>query len=141
MFAAEDIAPGSLIWCRKPNLDRLLSPTDIADLPALHRDCAERYDYPHPHGPSVTIIANTTKANASATPVGPSAPPVTASTMTAPGPISTRKKVPTASVGRAGEERRSRCGPSFGAPGPKVLGELRRQAGHSLFDQALRNAS
>jgi hypothetical protein len=56
VFAAEDIAPGSLIWCLNPNLDRLLSPTEIAALPALHRDFAECYGYPYPRGPSVTII-------------------------------------------------------------------------------------
>ena len=44
------------------------------------------------------IMATTTNANASATPTCPSAPPLWASTIAEPGPMSTRKNVPTNSV-------------------------------------------
>ena len=48
--------------------------------------------------PSAKIIAVTTNANASATPACDTAPLVAAFTITAPGPISTRKNVPIASA-------------------------------------------
>ncbi len=56
IFAAEDVPAGTLIWRLDPSLDRLLSPEQIAALPAIHREFVERYGYPYPHDPSLTII-------------------------------------------------------------------------------------
>lgn len=56
IFAAENVPAGTPIWRLDPNLDRLLSPEQIAALPAIHREFVERYGYPYPHDPSLTII-------------------------------------------------------------------------------------
>ena len=56
IFAAEDVPAGTLIWRLDPSLDRLLSPEQIAALPAIHREFVERYGYPYPHDQRLTII-------------------------------------------------------------------------------------
>ena len=56
VFAAEDIPPGTLIWRLDPGLDRLLSPQEIELLPSVHQSFVERYGYPFPHDPSLTIV-------------------------------------------------------------------------------------
>jgi uncharacterized protein len=56
IFAAEDVPQGTPIWRLDPNLDRLLSPEQIAALPPIHREFVERYGYPYPHDPSLMII-------------------------------------------------------------------------------------
>jgi SET domain-containing protein len=56
VFAAEDIPAGTLIWRLEPMLDRLLSKEDIAGLPEVHQAFVERYGYPYPHDPGLTII-------------------------------------------------------------------------------------
>jgi SET domain-containing protein len=56
VFAAEDIPAGSLIWRLDPKLDRLLSRADIARLSEVHQAFVERYGYPYPHDPSMTIV-------------------------------------------------------------------------------------
>ena len=56
IFAAEDIPQGTLIWRLDPNLDRLLTPEQIAALPEVHQAFVERYGYPYPQDPTVTII-------------------------------------------------------------------------------------
>jgi SET domain-containing protein len=56
LFAAENIPAGTLIWRLEPALDRLLTKEDLAALPADHQAFVERYGYPYPHDPSITII-------------------------------------------------------------------------------------
>ncbi len=56
LFAAENIPAGALIWRLEPALDRLLTKEDLAALPADHQAFVERYGYPYPHDPSITII-------------------------------------------------------------------------------------
>lgn len=56
VFAAEDIAAGTLIWRLDTSLDRLLSRDEIEGLPPVHKAFVERYGYPYPHDPSVTIV-------------------------------------------------------------------------------------
>jgi uncharacterized protein len=56
IFAAEDIPAGTLIWRLEPALDRMLTMADIAALPEPHQGFVERYGYPYPHDPSVTIV-------------------------------------------------------------------------------------
>ncbi|WP_332812332.1 SET domain-containing protein [Sphingomonas sp.] len=56
VFAAEDIPAGTLIWQLDASLDRLLSKDDIAALPEIHQAFVERYGYPYPHDPSMTIV-------------------------------------------------------------------------------------
>lgn len=56
VFAAEDIPAGSIIWRLEPTLDRLLSKAQIAALPEVHQAFVERYGYPYPHDPSLTIV-------------------------------------------------------------------------------------
>ena len=56
VFAAEDIPAGAVIWRLEPTLDRLLRREDIATLPAVHQAFVERYGYPYPHDPEVTIV-------------------------------------------------------------------------------------
>lgn len=56
VFAAEDIPAGTLIWQLDPSLDRLLSKDDIAALPEIHQAFVERYGYPYPHDPRMTIV-------------------------------------------------------------------------------------
>jgi SET domain-containing protein len=56
VFAAEDVPAGTLIWQLDASLDRLLSKEDIAGLPEVHQAFVERYGYPYPHDPSMTIV-------------------------------------------------------------------------------------
>ncbi len=56
VFAAEDIPAGTLIWQLDASLDRLLSKDDIAALPEVHQAFVERYGYPYPHDPTMTIV-------------------------------------------------------------------------------------
>jgi SET domain-containing protein len=56
IFAAEDIPAGTLIWRLDPALDRLLTKEEIAALPEVHQAFVERYGYPYPHDPNVTIV-------------------------------------------------------------------------------------
>ena len=56
IFAAEDIPAGTLIWRLDPGLDRLLTREEIDALPEVHQAFVERYGYPYPHDPSVTIV-------------------------------------------------------------------------------------
>lgn len=56
VFAADDIAAGALIWRLVPDLDRLLSKREIEALPPLHKAFVERYGYPYPHDPELTIV-------------------------------------------------------------------------------------
>jgi SET domain-containing protein len=56
VFAAEDIPAGALIWKLDPHLDRLLTGAAIAALPEVHQAFVERYGYPYPHDPSMTIV-------------------------------------------------------------------------------------
>jgi SET domain-containing protein len=56
VFAAEDIPAGTLIWRLDPNFDRLIGRDEIAGLSEVHQQFIERYGYPYPHDPSLTII-------------------------------------------------------------------------------------
>jgi uncharacterized protein len=56
VFAAEDVPAGTLIWRLDPNFDRLFSKEEIEGLSDLHQAFVERYGYPYPHDPSLTII-------------------------------------------------------------------------------------
>ena len=56
LFAAEEIPAGTLIWRLEPGLDRLLSKEEIARLPEVHQAFVERYGYPYPHDPRITIV-------------------------------------------------------------------------------------
>jgi SET domain-containing protein len=56
VFAAEDIPAGTLIWRLDPNFDRLFSREELAGLSEIHQAFVERYGYPYPHDPSLTII-------------------------------------------------------------------------------------
>jgi len=56
VFAADDIPAGTLIWRLDPNFDRLFSREELAGLSEIHRQFVERYGYPYPHDPSLTII-------------------------------------------------------------------------------------
>lgn len=56
IFAAEDVAAGALIWRLEPGLDRLFTQEDVETLPAVHRAFVERYGYPYPHDPEITIV-------------------------------------------------------------------------------------
>jgi uncharacterized protein len=56
LFAADDIPAGCLIWQLDPLLDRLLSKEEIAALPLEHQAFVERYGYPYPHDPEITIV-------------------------------------------------------------------------------------
>jgi uncharacterized protein len=56
VFAAEDIPAGTLIWRLEPTLDRLLRREDVAALSDVHQAFVERYGYPYPHDPDVTIV-------------------------------------------------------------------------------------
>jgi hypothetical protein len=56
VFAAEDIPAGTPIWRLDPHLDRLLGKEDIAALPKVHRAFVERYGYPYPHDPELTVV-------------------------------------------------------------------------------------
>lgn len=56
VFAAEDVPAGTLIWRLDPKLDRLLGKDDIAALPDVHQAFVERYGYPYPHDPEITIV-------------------------------------------------------------------------------------
>ena len=56
IFAAEDVPAGTLIWRLDTALDRLLSKEDIAALPEVHQAFVERYGYPYPHDPDLTIV-------------------------------------------------------------------------------------
>lgn len=56
VFAAEDIEEGALIWELAPGLDRLIRRAEVAALPPVLQQFAERYGYPHPHDPEVLIV-------------------------------------------------------------------------------------
>jgi SET domain-containing protein len=56
VFAAEDIPAGALIWRLDERLDRLLTRADVAALPEVHQAFVERYGYPYPHDPTMTIV-------------------------------------------------------------------------------------
>jgi SET domain-containing protein len=56
VFAAEDVPAGALIWRLEPALDRLLSKADIAALDEVSQAFVERYGYPYPHDPSLTVV-------------------------------------------------------------------------------------
>jgi SET domain-containing protein len=56
VFAAEDIPAGALIWRLNPALDRLLTKAEVAVLSEVDRAFVERYGYPYPHDPQVTIV-------------------------------------------------------------------------------------
>lgn len=56
VFAAEDVAAGTLIWRLEPRLDRLFSKEDVRTLPEVHHAFVERYGYPYPHDPAITIV-------------------------------------------------------------------------------------
>ncbi|MDB5694343.1 MAG: protein-lysine N-methyltransferase [Alphaproteobacteria bacterium] len=56
VFASEAIPAGALIWKLDPGFDRLIRHDEIAGLPATFRTFAERYGYPYPHDPSLTVL-------------------------------------------------------------------------------------
>lgn len=56
IFAAEDIPAGTLIWRLDESLDRLLSTDQIAALDPVYRGFVERYGYPYPHNPGLTVV-------------------------------------------------------------------------------------
>jgi uncharacterized protein len=56
VFAAEDIPAGALIWQLEPGLDRLLSKDEIAAMSEVNQSFVERYGYPYPHDPELTIV-------------------------------------------------------------------------------------
>ncbi len=56
VFAAEDIPAGTLIWELNPAFDRLLETAQLATLPPVLREFAERYGYPYPHDPTQLVL-------------------------------------------------------------------------------------
>jgi len=56
IFAAEDIPAETLIWQLNPVLDRLLTPDEVAALSKVDQAFVERYGYPYPHDPRITIV-------------------------------------------------------------------------------------
>ena len=56
LFAAEHIPAGSRIWRLEPKLDRLLTREDIAAMSEVDQAFIERYGYPYPHDPQITIV-------------------------------------------------------------------------------------
>jgi len=56
IFAEEPIPAGALIWRLEPNFDRLMSQEQIRAMSSLHQRFIERYGYPFPPEPSLTVV-------------------------------------------------------------------------------------
>lgn len=56
VFAGAPVAKGTIIWTFDERFDRLLTAADIAELDEQQRSFVERYGYPHPPRPELTVL-------------------------------------------------------------------------------------